>query len=365
MSNKIPFNKESLQRYLKTLYKTAVNVVEIREFTHPDKEVKEFGYGIPLLIDVDVKGTRERLMLHTVRPDKYSHERRSDRAKSILLDFDSFNQLPKHVTALGVGAFTREGELESLDDTEEFFLVTKFEAGRMFAEDLKNLKSAENLLPETRGRVLALADYLVKIHSTKKDSPSLYRRCIRDLLGHGEGVMGLIDSYPSDFDIAPPERLKIIEKKLIDWRWQLKGRTNRLSQVHGDFHPWNILFDANNEFVTLDRSRGQFGEPADDVSAMSINFLFFSLQQESALHGPYRVLFELFWEYYLQNTQDVEINEVVQPFFAWRALVLAHPIWYPNLENETRQQLFEFIETILEVDWFDPEQVNQYLGVPA
>jgi len=365
MKNNIPFNKNDLQEYLKSVYETTVDVVEIREFTHPDEEIKEFGYGVPLLIDVDVKGTRERLVLHTVRPDKYGHERRSDRAQSILLDFDSFNQLPKHVPALGVGAFTRKGELKSLDDTEEFFLVTKFESGRLFAEDLKNLKSGEKLLPETRERVLALADYLVDIHSDKKDSPSLYRRCIRDLLGHGEGIMGLIDSYPSDFSIASPDRLQAIEKKLIDWRWQLKGRTNRLSQVHGDFHPWNILFDVNNEFIVLDRSRGRFGEPGDDVSAMSINFLFFSLQQEGTLHGAYRVLFELFWEQYLQNTQDLEMNEVVQPFFAWRALVLAHPLWYPDLKEETRRQLFEFIETILEVEWFDPEQINSYLGVTA
>lgn len=363
MNKNIPFNKENLQNYLKTVYKTAIEVVEVREFTHPDKDIKEFGYGVPLLIDVDVKGTRERLVLHTVRPDKYGHERRSDRAQSILLDFDSFNRLPKHITALGVGAFTRGGEMKPLDDTEDFFLVTKFESGRLFAEDLKKLKSGDKLLPETRERVLALADYLVDIHSVKQDSPSLYRRCIRDLLGHGEGIMGLIDSYPRDFAIASPDRLKAIEKKLIDWRWQLKGRTKRLSQVHGDFHPWNILFDVNNEFVVLDRSRGEFGEPADDVSAMSINFLFFSLQQEGALHGAYRVLFELFWEQYLQNTQDMEINEIVQPFFAWRALVLAHPVWYPDLGNETRQKLFEFIETILEVDWFNPEQVNRYLGV--
>ncbi len=365
MSNKIPFNKDDLQEYLKSVYKTAVDVVEIREFTHPDEEIKEFGYGLPLLIDVDVKGTRERLVLHTVRPDKYGHERRSDRAQSILLDYDSFNHLPKHVTALGVGAFTRDGQLKSLNDAGEFFLVTKFESGRLFAEDLKKLKSGDKLLPETRERVLALADYLVDIHSVKKDSPSLYRRCIRDLLGHGEGIMGLIDSYPPDFDVAPPERLKAIEKRLIDWRWQFKGRTNRLSQVHGDFHPWNILFDVNNEFVVLDRSRGEFGEPGDDVSAMSINFLFFSLQDEGALRGAYRVLFEVFWEQYLQNTQDLEISEVIQPFFAWRALVLAHPVWYPNLEDETRHKLFEFIETILDVDWFDPRQVNEYLGVTA
>lgn len=363
MNDGLPFKIEQLQKYLSSIYETAVKVVGIRELTDPDEEIKGFGYGMPLLIEVDVQGIRDRLVMHTVRPGKYGHERRADRAQSILLDFDTFNKLPKHVPALGVGAFTQAGELASLDDAGEFFLVTKYFPGRLFAEDFKKLTAGYQLLPEDRERVLALADYLAGIHSRKHDSPNLYLRCIRDLLGHGEGIMGLIDSYPPDFAITSPNRLHKIEKKLIDWRWQLKGRANRLSQVHGDFHPWNILFDTTNEFVILDRSRGEFGEPADDISAMSINFIFFSLQQEGSLQGAYRVLYELFWEHYLQNTQDLELNNVIQPFYAWRALVLAHPTWYPNLEDETRLKLFEFIERILQVEWFDPGQINKYLGV--
>ena len=35
--------------------------------------------------------------------------------------------------------------------------------------------------------------------------------------------------------------------------------------MHGDFHPWNLLFREGVEFSVLDRSRGEWGEPADDV----------------------------------------------------------------------------------------------------
>lgn len=363
MSERLSLDKKEIQNFLDSVYKTSVKVMDVKELSDPDEDIKGFGYGNPVLIDVEVEGLRDRLVLHTVRADKFGHERRSDRAQSILLDYDVYNRLPKHVEALGVGAFTQDGKMKPLDDTEEFFVVTKYHSGRLFARDLQNLKAGNQLLPEDRERVLALADFLVKIHSVKHDKPSLYQRCIRDLLGHGEGIMGLVDSYPADFTIAPPKRLQVIEKKLIDWRWQVKGRTNRLSQVHGDFHPWNILFDASNEFVVLDRSRGEYGEPADDVSAMSINFIFFSLQQEGALEGAFRVLHDIFWDHYVQHTQDLEINSVIQPFYVWRALVLAHPLWYPNLTDETREKLFEFIETILDVDWFDPRQINEYLGV--
>jgi hypothetical protein len=112
----------------------------------------------------------------------------------------------------------------------------------------------------------------------------------------------------------------------------------------------------------LDRSRGEWGEPADDVSAMSINFIFFALQRYGAWQGVYKVLYEMFWEHYLQNTQDVEIVSVIQPFYAWRALVLAHPTWYPHISYETRQTWFTFIENLLAEEWFDPRRINVYLG---
>jgi hypothetical protein len=366
MPRTLPFDKSALKQYLTGVYKTDVQVTEIRELVSDKREdrIKDFGYGNPLLVELIVAGKIDHIVLHTVRPDKFGHERRADRASNILLDYDSFNKLPRHVPCLGIGAFTNDGSLLSLENSNEFFLITKYMPGRLFAQDLKKLLDEDvELIPEDKARVLALSDYLVQIHSHKKNNPDGYRRSIRDLFGHGEGIFGLTDSYPPNFEVAPPARLLAIERRLIDWRWGLKERTHRLSQVHGDYHPWNVLFQKNGNFHVLDRSRGEWGEPADDVSAMSINFIFFSLQRYGALRGAFKVLFDVFWEHYLQNTRDVEISNIIQPFYAWRALVLAHPTWYPHISYETRQHLFTFIENVLAEEWFDPRKINSYLRV--
>jgi aminoglycoside phosphotransferase (APT) family kinase protein len=94
--------------------------------------------------------------------------------------------------------------------------------------------------------------------------------------------MGLIDNYPASTDPVYGERLAAIEKRCVDWRWKLKGRIHRLRQAHGDFHPWNILFDQGAEFCVLDRSRGEWGDPADDVTCLTMNYLF-SLQRSGRL----------------------------------------------------------------------------------
>src|SRR5208283_2805668 len=106
--------------------------------------------------------------------------------------------------------------------------------------------------------VRALSDYLVEIHARKLAAPGLYVRRIRDLLGHGECIRGLIDNYPQSFEFIDVPLLMKIEQQCGAWRWRIKNRVHRLCQVHGDFHPWNILFREGTDFTLLDRSRGEW-----------------------------------------------------------------------------------------------------------
>jgi aminoglycoside phosphotransferase (APT) family kinase protein len=170
--------------------------------------------------------------------------------------------------------------------------------------------------------------------------------------------MGLIDSYPAEVDSKP---LHDIEKLCVEWRWRLKNRVHRLRQVHGDFHPWNILFNGDGtDFVLLDRSRGEWGDPADDVCCLTMNYLFFSLQRSGRLDKNFESLFLRFWERYLAKSGDSEMLGVAAPFFAFRGLVMAHPVWYPNLAKDVRVKLFNFITAVLKKDRFELSEVNRY-----
>jgi aminoglycoside phosphotransferase family enzyme len=153
-----------------------------------------------------------------------------------------------------------------------------------------------------------------------------------------------------------------VEKECITWRWRLKDNSYRLCQVHGDFHPFNILFTDDNNFVLLDRSRGAWGEPADDVSCLAINYLFFSLQHTGRMAPPFHQLWQTFWQTYLEYTGDRELLTVVAPFLVWRALVLGSPIWY-DTPDCVRLTLYHFIEQILRERSFDPGCINEYCMV--
>ena len=111
----------------------------------------------------------------------------------------------------------------------------------------------------------------------------------------------------------------------------------------------------------LDRSRGEYGEPADDIASMSCNYLLCGLCQDMRLSGDFEKLYMIFWEEYLKQTNDCEMLEVIAPFYVFRGLVIASPQWYPSHTVEVRQALFRFMENVLAEDRFDYSNINRYL----
>ena len=341
--------RDSLEAYLRTRFGPSAELLAYGPIGEKasGKVFKGYGYGKPVRLTFRVGGTVTRAVLETMSPGPFGHEHPADRAQAILWDYDSYGRLPRHVPALDVGAFGQDGELFSVAPAREFFVLTQWAEGEGYNVDLERLARMGRLRSADRDRARALAAYLAVIHGVKKRDPDLYRRRLRELIGHGECIMGLTDSYPDRFAFVTTTLLRTIEEACNRWRWRLRNRAGRLAQVHGDFHPWNVLFRRGTDFSVLDRSRGEWGEPADDVTAMTINYLFFSLRRWGKLRGPFEVLFREFWEAYLAASHDPGVLESAAPFFAFRGLVIASPLWYPKLALSVRRAVFNFIRNVL------------------
>ncbi len=325
------------------------------------QSIKEGGYGTPYLVHWPTAQGERRLVLETVRPGPFGHEDRADRAAIVLRAQDDFGLLPRHVEVLDAGAFRRGAAPVSLSGTQELFTLVAFCEGLPYARDLESLATRGRLEPLDRQRAAALADYLAQIHREPVSHPSYYRRRLRDLTGSGECLAGVADSYPAGPGFLDAGLLLAIERLALDWRYRLRGRDERLRAVHGDFHPWNILFRQGVDFSLLDRSRGRFGDPADDVAALAINYLFFALRCEGAFLGPFAELFRLFWRRYEERSADAGLAQAIAPHFAFRALVVAHPVWYPSESDRTRRLLVRFLLSVLEAPAFRIEDVPAYL----
>jgi aminoglycoside phosphotransferase (APT) family kinase protein len=336
-------------------------------------EIRKLGSGVQgsgFLVEMRKGQGVESYVVKSLLPEGFGHDYPSDRAAVFLLDLDEYRNLPNHVKAIDVLAEMEDGTIKSIGGGKEYYLMMEKVDGRDYFHDLSGMAQKDRLDQTDIAKIKAMAVYLADIHVVKKDSKTLYWRKLRDTVGHGECLMGVLDIYPDG--TVPYEDMADIIKMSVDWIYRLKPRYRRLSRIHGDFHPGNIWFKYATgegqtmkaglpEFVLLDRSRGPWGEPADDVTALAINYIFFSIRNHGDVRGAYLEGLRLFFDEYIAASGDEGIVEVTAPFFAFRCAVVANPVFYPDLNAEARVRIFRFAKSVLSADSFDVERVNDYL----
>ena len=312
---------------------------------------KRAGYGVPVRVSLaDARGQRRELVWRTASANEFGHDRRSDRVAAIVQSYEDFAATPGHIAALDLGFVGNDGTLRSVRDAGEPYLITSFAPGSIYASDLRRIATDRATSELDLARIEALARYLAELHVPISDGAVRYRRSIRDLIGSGEGIYGIIDGYP---DGLADERLRAIEEQCATWRWRLRDRHHRLARTHGDFHPFNIVFDGTTPTM-LDASRGGCGDPADDLTAMAVNFLLFAIDDPQAWPHGLGVLWRRWWADYFSLRDDPALLEVAPPFFAWRVVVVCNPRFYPNLSAAGRDKLLGFAEDVLAADALDP-----------
>jgi len=345
-------NKKAIDRYIRKLFgKKALDV-----------QIRKLGAGVQgagFLIEVKTPEGIKSYVIKGLFPEGLEHDYPADRAGVFLLDLDEFKNLPRHVKAVDVLAEMKNGTIKSIGGGREYYLLMERAEGIDYFHDLEAFSGKERLDTEDIIKIQSMSSYLAKIHSLKKDSKALYWRKVRDTIGHGECLMGVFDTYP-DGTISY-DAIAEIEKNCVDWRARLRTRFYRLCQIHGDFHPGNIWFQDNREFVLLDRSRGPWGDAADDVTALTVNYIFYSINHYGKLHGTYSEALNLFFDKYVLETGDREIFEVMAPFYAFRGAVVANPLFYPDVSTESRTKIFNFINGVLDDDSFKIEKINSYI----
>lgn len=360
-----------LESLVSTLFPGAhvERVLPLGPDTGSGEATKVEGYGVPVRITARLADGGERdLVFRTMAPNPFGHDRRADRADGLLLAWDQFRGTPDHVQAVDVGAITADGRCVSLRETGEFYLVTEWADGLPYAEDLRRVCREERCGPLDLSRAAAMARWLATLHAERRDDVDRWRRVLRDLLGHGEGIFGMVDGYPDDTPEAPRARLRAIERRCLDWRWSLRDRHDRLARIHGDFHPFNVLFPPAGaggdplRFRLLDASRGGLGDPADDLTAMAINYVFFAVEHPDAWRAGLGPLWRRFLETYLSAARDEEVHETAPPFLAWRGLVVASPRFYPSLSSSARDALLSFVERVLDRGFLAVDDADEVLG---
>ena len=364
-------NKETLRTYLSRVFSSDITVMNI-------EKLGEGFHAEGFLIETkDKEGQEKRYVLKIFRGQGFGHDYPSDRANVVIRSFLDFNLLPNHIKAMNVGSIQDDGSLLSVGKPKDFFIIMEEAKGTEYWEDLDKMINRGSLSENDEKRIKILANYLAQIHSQKytgDNRESLYKRVVRDFVGHGELTMGVIDTFPKKLDFVSNQELVEIVKKMVEWWEKIKYSHQRLTVVHGDFYPGNIWFDGG-KLVVLDRSRFRYGEPADDTTALMSNIINYSVLAFGEFKDPFKELLELFFMEYFKKRNDPEMFKVSPLFYTFRALVCIHPLFY-NAEwlknhgfdeeriqslNESKRKIINFTKNILNEDEFNIKKINSYL----
>jgi hypothetical protein len=270
-------------------------------------------HGAAYLLKFNNPQGENRLIMKALFPSRFGHDHYSDRAQVLLLAQANYNEMPKHVRATDVVGESPD-KLISVKDAREFYIFMEEAKGVSYFKDLDEILKRGHLDELDMERARMLAHFLADIHAARysgQDAKILYRRRIRDLIGHGECIINI--------------------------------------RLQGD------------DFVLLDRSRGSWGEPADDVSCLSVNYIHYAIKDRGTFAGPFAELFQVFLEAYLEKTNDAGFFEIAQPFFAFRVLVIANPKFYPDDTSDTKRKLIDFGLSVLETEKFDTQNISDYM----
>lgn len=348
---------------LRKVFDGNFNIQEISELTISSKKSLSSVWRVKL---VDQASRESSVVIREACAGPFGFEYPEDLARQAMFCFRAFNHVAGHAEAYGVGVRTENDEVLSLNDARHFYVVEEFVEGENYGAHLTSLHDQKYVdLKMERKRAAKIAEYLALVHKrddleiSHVEKDQYYKRALRDILGSGEGLMGVVDSFPNRFRKRHGHVLEEIESRCLELVQRHRDKKHRLSRVHGDFHPGNILIEEGNgvkescEIKTIDKSRVDLNDAANDVGALIMNYLVLDLHRSQFDDMIGLELARTFLRGYLEKTRDYEILEMLPLFVAMRSAAAVSPVFYPGIAMEVCSEAFTLALKIVQQDRFD------------
>ncbi len=356
-----PLSTEHLERYLTQRFGGTARVGAVIPLGEAATSgaAKEYGYGKPVKIEFTVDGKPHAAVLNTTSPGPFGHEHMADRAQMQLWNYGAYNSLPGHVRALDV-ARPRRRDAHLRPGAEELFLLVEHVEGTSYIHDVARLQAGGG----TYGTGCRPVERAVRLPLLDPPGDGRQPRPVRPPDPRADRPRRM--HHGARRQLSPRLRVHTARPPRGD-RAALQSPGAGAQGAHEPaapgarrLPPVQHPFPEGTDFTVLDRSRGEWGEPADDVTALTGNYLFASLQAHGRLQGRWRRSSGHLGTVHRQDRGRGGLDAAA-PFFAFRCLVMASPVWYPSHRRERRRKLFSVTIAALHAPRFEPARVNEML----
>ena len=346
-----------LRAYLRERFGAEAGEARIEPLAVRAGGIKEGGYGVPHRVSWDGASGPRTLVLETVRPGPFGHEDPSDRAGILLRAYEDYGTLPRHVRAVDVGAFRGSGpaaQPRRLRGGLHPHGVRRRGALRLRLRPDRGARKPRGARPRAGRRARRLsgrdpsgagpASELVPAAAARA------RRLRRVHRGHRRLVSAPVRVHRRR---SSPRGRDARSRMAIPAAGSGRSPADDPRRLPPLEHPLRLgrgLPGPRPQPRPVRRSGGRRGLALDQLSVLRPAHdgrLRRSLRRAlSRVLGPLR-----------ERSRDACLPEVIAPHFAFRALVLANPVWYPRESEDVRRRLFRFILSVLEAERFDAERI--------
>ncbi|MFS8131021.1 MAG: phosphotransferase [Candidatus Dojkabacteria bacterium] len=334
------------------------------------KEITKLGSGLVAdgykVVFIN-KGVETKIVCRQLRGIGLSRDYLADNVGYLLLQHQISQIHPTHINSIDVVCYGEEVRTVSIDGIENVFQVMEFAEGKSYIEFISKISKEETLSKQQKEIIENISSYMARIHEIKPMQLSdeifkhYYWRHSQDYIG-SEVFMDIMDVWDNDKLLDAQGKTEMMTN-LFRIRESLRSEYKRCSMIHSDLHPDNIRVQEDLTIRPLDSARAMWGEPADDLTSMLANFIYFGLKNDGSLKGSYLEAYNLMLNKYIELTQDKDISKHAQLYLPVRLLILAHPDFFSSDTLELKNMLINFAKKILNDSHFDLLVVPKLLSI--
>lgn len=241
------------------------------------------------------------------------------------------------------------GITDTLGESHHIVEVQKYRKGTPYIEYLDKLSNQKELTTKDKAYMNRIVDKLYLVHSsplevTDSQRKKLYTRGLQEVLTHPELTISLLNENHHASNIFEGERKYeyIVEMlKVID---HLKVHNHRLSIIHGDFWPYNILIDDEDDAFFIDYSRITYGDPGHDVGNLYMYLQWLAIYKKNTIYAD---LAEYFLIRYSATGNDELVKQTSVGYIGFTGAACLVEDFYPDATHEMRKTFHTHLLKVL------------------